>query len=151
MPASDPTLERTVVILCGPPGAGKSTLAHQSGFDVYDRGDLWAGHQQFTAAVGNLATQVDARAVVVIPGPSTAERLDACRLSGATHCYLVTAPPDELYKRLAARATRARATHLIGGWFDHHDTTDDVTAFPGWDHLGPPNVHALGQEATWCW
>lgn len=50
------TQRRVVVLLCGPPGAGKTTIARQApGLTIYDRDDpLWDNDTDFTAALTRL-------------------------------------------------------------------------------------------------
>src|SRR5690606_11960181 len=80
---------RTVVILAGPPGAGKTTLAHQSGMQVYDQDDpKWASVQHFNQALATLREHPAATAVVIRSGATTSARRKAATAVGATHTYL---------------------------------------------------------------
>jgi hypothetical protein len=134
---------RLVVILCGPPGAGKTTAARQSGLYVYDRDDeQWPSEPAFRTAISALAHQADARACVIRSGATSSARAKAATLTGATHIYLLNAPPTELQHRIAARHrgdTRAVSAGLRD-WLADQDHDDHCPPFPGWDHIGPPNL-----------
>lgn len=126
---------RIVVLLCGPPGAGKTTAARQSGLTVYDRDDeQWHSERQFRAKIAELATNPNARAVVIRAGASSSARRKAADLIGATHVYLLTEDPRELAHRVATRnrADKRNGLASIKTWFTQHDRADNVREFPGW-------------------
>jgi 5-methylcytosine-specific restriction endonuclease McrA len=135
-----PQTGRLVVLLCGPAGAGKTTAARHSGLTVYDRDDpQWTGERHFLAALRRLGRTPTARAVVIRAGASSSARAKAAALVQATHVYLLTAPPDELGRRIAhrGRADAQQGLASIRTWHAQHDQDDGVRAFPGWDALGP--------------
>ncbi|NUR09343.1 MAG: hypothetical protein HOQ45_20360 [Nocardioidaceae bacterium] len=138
-PIADPGLPRLVVLLCGPPGAGKTTAAQASGLTVYDRDDPhWTGERQFTTALAALGHDPHARAVVIRSGATSSARAKAAQLVLATHVYLLTEDATVLGHRVArrGRADKQATLAAIGTWFDQHDRDDDVPDFPGWDAVG---------------
>lgn len=134
---------RLVVVLCGPPGAGKTTVAHASGLAVYDRDDpQWTSEGMFTRAIGRLRTNPTARAVVIRSGATSTARHRAATLAGATHTYLVLAPQPECKRRVSERKRDQwrREVQGVVRWFTTYDQADGVQQFPGWDRLGPPST-----------
>lgn len=129
-------MERLVVLLCGPPGAGKTTIARQSGLDVYDSDDpQWRDGRDFNGALHRLGRERDARAVVIRAGASSSARRKASLLVNATRGYLVTEDPRVLTARVAARHRPGwrREVAGIGSWFARFDDADGIEVFPGWD------------------
>lgn len=138
---------RVVIVLCGPPGAGKTTAARASGLEVYDRDDpQWTSEAHFSAALGNLGRDPDARAVVIRWAPRSRDRADVCAQVNATACYLLTEDRDTLARRINAR-NRPDAPGTLAGirrWFEAYDDRDHVPAFPGW-------APALGRRTSREW
>lgn len=132
-------MTRIVVVLCGPPGAGKTTAARASGLQVYDADDEhWPNQGQFVRAIAALAHDPDARAVVIRSAPTTTARTKWRALTRATHCLLITTDPDESAARIRARGRNvARELVALRAWHARHDRLDGVRAFTGWDQLGP--------------
>lgn len=144
---------RMVVVLCGPPGAGKTTAAHLGaaalGLQVYDRDDArWRGEADFTAALAALAVDSSARAVVIRAAATSSARARAAALTGATHTYLLTASADELARRVVrrGRADAQQGLAAIGTWFDRHDVDDHVPTFPGWDAITTTTATPAAEE-----
>lgn len=96
---------RRVVLVCGPPGAGKTTLAKSLGLKVYDIDDpQWANDEtRFKAALEHLNRDLDAQAVVIRSGATRSARAKASALIGATETTVVTTPEAECIKRVVER------------------------------------------------
>lgn len=138
-PLRKPT-DRTVVLLCGPAGAGKTTAARASGLTVYDRDDdHWTGEKEFTTALAALATSQGAQAVVIRSGATSSARARAAQTIGATHVYLLLEEPAELERRVRQRdrMDKVRGVVSITSWFDRFDRDDRVASFPGWPQAFP--------------
>lgn len=125
---------RKVVLLCGPPGAGKTTEARRSGLTVFDRDDPeWLSEKHFTAALRKLADDPAARAVVIRSGATSSARKRSARLVGATDVFMLTAPRDELVRRVHERGRNVQREQAgVQQWQDSHDDHDGVRRFPGW-------------------
>lgn len=127
---------RRVVVLCGPPGAGKTTAARASGLPVFDRDDPgWESEAAFCRALEPLARDPRASAVVIRSGASSSARSKAVGLVAATHVFLLMPDASTCAARVRQRDRRDRHTGLaaIGSWFERFDHRDGVPLFPGWD------------------
>lgn len=129
---------RKVVLLCGPPGAGKSTAAAASGLAVFDRDHpQWESEAQFRRALGALGQRRGAQAVVIRAGATSSARAKAAALIDATHTFVLLAPLPVLEQRIRARARIDKVTTLIAArtWLERFDRLDNVAEFPGWGAL----------------
>lgn len=140
---------REVVILCGPPGAGKTTAARLSGLPIYDRDDpQWTSEHQFTEALALLANDRSARGVVIRSGASSSARARAARLVNATHVFIMTAERDELISRITrrGRADRIKTIAGVDTWFNRFDRDDAVGSFPGWSAVRTPDLGVVSND-----
>lgn len=132
---------RIVVMLCGAPGAGKTTAARASGLTVYDRDDpQWSGEHEFRQALAKLALDPNARAVVIRAGATPLARNRAATLVRATHRFVIIEPQDKLLRRINERdrADKVATLAAVPRWFAAFSRGDGVQDFPGWSEvLGP--------------
>lgn len=95
---------RRVILVCGPPGAGKTTYATSTGLRVYDRdADGWDSEPAFLAALAAVGTDPHAQAVVIRSGPTRAARDKWASLIDATERVMIDPGQDETTRRVRSR------------------------------------------------
>lgn len=118
---------RRVVLVCGPPGAGKSTYARSLGLDVYDRDDpRWRNDEAtFTAVTSRLAGDFTARAVVIRSGATRAARAAAAARVGATQVVVLAPEPATCIRRVRGRGrpwpAMPRQIAAVREWFRQYE------------------------------
>jgi GTPase SAR1 family protein len=142
---------RCVVILFGPPAAGKSTIARSLGLEVYDRDDPpWhdLGETPFRQALQSLRLRSDARAVAIRQGATRSARSRSIAEMAATDAFLVATPMDVCLTRAADRGRDPRREPAaIRAWFQRFDRGGDV---PLWTGAWRPPIDLLpdGTDVT---
>ena len=96
---------RNVVLICGPPGAGKTTLAHTLGLTVYDVDDPhWNGSEPlFRQAISQLAQDPDAQGAVIRSAATLSARQAAANLCGATSLTVLETDLHTCVERITQR------------------------------------------------
>lgn len=123
---------RRVVLIAGPPGAGKTTRARQLGLRVLDLDDVeWAGDdRRFRAALAALGRDRSADAVVIRSCATASAWRKTAALVGATSTELLNPGPDVCRRRITADSGRdyvARTWSSVGSrlagvttWYSAH-------------------------------
>lgn len=154
---------RTVILLFGPAGAGKTTTARQApdGYTIYDRDDPpWRHHTEahFRQAIAAIAHNPQAKAVIIRAGATSTARAAATRLTAATHGYLIK--PDKATCHQRAGHRRRHDVHTnhasIETWFARFDHNDGCPLWPGWAVVLGTQTSALStvtaaERHSWAW
>lgn len=133
-PQGSHAMDRRVVVICGPPGSGKTTWARQSGLTVYDRDDPgWASEKQFRAALSRLAHNPAAQAAVIRAGATRRARKQAAELVDATDVIVLDVPAEECQRRIRERkASGSMRTQMatVTDWWSRYEPGDISTTPP---------------------
>lgn len=133
-------IDRKVVLICGPPGAGKTTFAHTLGLDVYDLDDeRWHGNDAlFRAALVQVREDPKARAAVIRTGATISARRKAVANCGATEVVVIDTPLDICIERIRQRGrTEPPIGYQIHGareWWAKYQPGSVPTAFANMKH-----------------
>lgn len=120
-------IDRQVVLICGPPGAGKTTHAHTLGLEVYDLDDAkWGGSDAlFRAALIELREQPHARAAVIRTGATLSARQKSATMMGATECVVIATDLSTCVARIKERGRTSPpiSTQIKGArdWWAKHE------------------------------
>lgn len=95
-------MTRRVVLIVGPPGAGKTTLAQHLGLRHLEY-EQYGTDAAYIAAVKQHTAEPDARVAVVRCCETQADQTRWEALTGSTETIVLDTPLDECKRRIAAR------------------------------------------------
>ena len=126
---------RRVVLIFGPPGAGKTTLANQLGLDVYDRDDpIWNNDEaKFRTALAAIGRDPNAQAVVIRTGATRSAREWATTLCHATETQILAVPADICRERIRQRRRGDIKASIRGvqTWWDQYEPDEPAKVVQG--------------------
>lgn len=122
-------MPREVVLIFGPPGAGKTTYAKSTGLKVYDRDDpQWTSERQFRRALETVRRDPSAQVAVIRSGATRSARRRAAELVGATRTVLLIEPQDVCLRRIRQRKRQTPPLrHQVAGletWFKVYEPVE---------------------------
>lgn len=116
---------RRVVLICGPPGAGKTTYAHTLDLDVYDKDDEpWTGDESaFRASIQQLAADPKAQAAVIRSGATRSARRKAAAVICATETIILDVDAATCIQRITERKRPPIRAQIAGvkAWWEQHE------------------------------
>jgi hypothetical protein len=149
-------LSRLVVILFGPPGEGKTTIARDSGLTIFDRDDpQWKpfGEAFFRKGISKLADDPNANAVIIRSGATSSARRRTIGEVNATHAFLILTLPDVCHYRVGHRRREDKRTSqaAIDTWYAKLDRIDGLPTWPGdWAQVRETPAMAFGPRSLIC-
>lgn len=142
---------REVIVIFGPPGAGKTTLAREiagrGGLRVFDSDDaVWRGEAHFRAALRHVGRDPSARAVVIRAGATRSARGKVVQMVGATEVRLLDLPLGECVSRIQGRGTDVRrGIAAARSWWRRFEPGEPVLPAPP-RRVGSPRERGYGAE-----
>lgn len=128
-------VDRKVVLICGPPGAGKTTYAHTLGLEVYDLDDEQWGYNEglFRAALIRVREDPRARAVVIRSAATVSARQRAASMCAATDVVIIETDLTTCIQRIKKRnRTASPLRYQINGakqWWETYERGPVETSF----------------------